>query len=94
MVKTARFIAGVSLAILASSISVARVEAAGDKSAKPAPDPNQVVCRRENSSVGSILPKRVCHTRAEWAALEDQGKRDIEQVRAMERSRSMVPVNH
>jgi hypothetical protein len=33
--------------------------------AKPVPDPDKTICRREMVT-GSNMPRKVCHTRAEW----------------------------
>jgi len=38
------------------------------KDAKPE-NPNKKVCRRDMET-GSIIPTSVCHTRAEWAAID------------------------
>jgi hypothetical protein len=36
------------------------------------------------------MPKRVCHTQAEWDALEAAAASDMERLRNMDRSRAMV----
>lgn len=45
--------------------------------AKPIADPDKTICRNETKT-GSIMGHRVCHTRAEWAAMSkvESGGRD------------------
>ena len=47
------------------------------------------ICKND-AKTGSIMPKRVCRTKAEWDQLSEQGKADLDRVRDMERSRSAV----
>ncbi len=44
---------------------------------KPVADPDKKICRSETTT-GSIMGHRVCHTRAEWAAMSkaESGNRD------------------
>jgi len=58
------------LALLATAIA-AGPAAAQATAPKPdaVPDPDKKICRRDQA-LGSFLPKRVCHTRAEWATLD------------------------
>ncbi len=44
---------------------------------KPIADPDKTICRNETKT-GSIMGHRVCHTRAEWAAMSkvESGGRD------------------
>lgn len=44
---------------------------------KPIADPDKTICRNETTT-GSIMGHRVCHTRAEWAAMSkvESGGRD------------------
>jgi hypothetical protein len=53
-------------------------------------DADKKICRREAAATGSIMPKRVCHTQAEWDALEAAAASDMERLRNMDRSRAMV----
>ncbi|WP_010219068.1 hypothetical protein [Sphingomonas sp. PAMC 26621] len=54
-------------AILLSSPLVAHA-ADPAVAAKPIADPDKKICRAEDVT-GSLFPKRVCHTRAEWAEI-------------------------
>lgn len=60
----------VSFAVLALAASGAAM--AGDK--KPA-DPNKRICRGVEQT-GSIFTHQVCHTRAEWAKINEQNEKD------------------
>jgi len=44
------------------------------------------VCKRMTAT-GSNMPQSVCHTKEEWAAMEKQGRQDVEDF---ERARSEV----
>jgi len=58
-----------SLAGLLAVAFVVTPFAASAASAQPAErDPNEVVCRRTTPDVGTIMSRRVCKTRAQWAA--------------------------
>lgn len=48
--------------------------------AKKAPDPNEVVCEKEEVIGSRLQTQRVCHTRAEWAELRHQDRQEIEKV--------------
>jgi hypothetical protein len=48
------------------------------KDKKPA-DPNRKVCRSEQVT-GSIFGRSVCHTVAEWRAIDDANRRDARNV--------------
>lgn len=43
-------------------------------------DPDQVICKREKK-VNSRFTTRTCHTRAQWAAIAEQNKRDYAETR-------------
>ena len=47
------------------------------------------VCRRQIPT-GSVMPKTVCRTKAQWEALTDKAQRDLDRTRDIERSRSSV----
>ena len=44
------------------------------KAAKPASDPNRIVCKTE-ATTGSLFPTRTCRTQAAWDALREEGQR-------------------
>jgi hypothetical protein len=51
-------------------------------------DPDRKICRREAPPTGSIMGgKRVCHTRAEWDAIDTANRANIERMQDL-RTRS------
>lgn len=46
-------------------------------SAVNVPDPNKIICRREEVT-GSNMAEHICKTRAEWARAADEHKREID----------------
>jgi hypothetical protein len=62
--------------LLAASLAVAAIGPTAAQSSQPAapatadqPTTEKKVCRRQIGT-GSIMPKRVCKTKAEWAAID------------------------
>jgi invasion protein IalB len=51
--------------------------------AKKTLDPNEVVCEKQEVLGSRLATKRVCMTRAEWAALRHQDRQDLERVQTM-----------
>jgi hypothetical protein len=48
----------------------------------PKPDAEKRICRSETIETGSIMPgKRICHTKAEWAAIAEQNEKGVERYR-------------
>lgn len=78
--------------ILSVAALLVAVPAAGLAEQSGTPNLDKKICRNE-SVTGSIMSRRVCHTKAEWEALEAKGKADLERTREMERSRSLVNGN-
>ncbi|MGK6319214.1 hypothetical protein [Sphingomonas sp. DT-204] len=71
------------LLALAAFVSVPLIAQAQDP--KPATekkdDPDRKICRREPAPTGSIMGgKRVCHTRAEWNAIDTANRANIERM--------------
>lgn len=59
--------------------------------AVPAPAQEKKTCRRDES-LGTIIAKRVCHTQAEWAAIDQQNARNAERFgNDRDNSRGMRP---
>jgi len=52
--------------LLAVAFVVTPIAASAEPTAER--DPNEVVCRRSTPDVGTIMTRRVCKTRAQWAA--------------------------
>lgn len=51
--------------------TVASAAFAGDELKKDKNDPSRLICRRETST-GSIMGTKVCHTAAEWEAIREK----------------------
>ncbi len=44
------------------------------------PDPNEIVCEKQEVLGSRLATRRVCRTRAEWADLRLQDRQDIEKI--------------
>lgn len=64
------------LAVSACLILSATPAIAKDKADTPA-DPDKKICRTLEET-GSILPKRVCHTAAEWKSIDTANERSAQ----------------
>jgi hypothetical protein len=79
------------IALAASAtVPTAAVEQGSVPVAKPAKE--KKICRRDVAT-GSIMPRSVCRTRAEWDALTAQGQTDLDRARDDQQSRAMVGGN-
>lgn len=63
--------------------------------AQPEAKPEKKICRRTGPATGSIMAgKPVCHTKAEWAAIDERNKtengRILDRARQMEDARTHV----
>lgn len=81
-----------SLAVMLAAAPAASYAAAPDKASADKPDTEKKICKRETAT-GSIMSRRICHTKVEWDQLAAQGKADLDRTRDMERSRSLVEGN-
>jgi hypothetical protein len=81
--------------VLASLVAMDGVLAGDTASAAPQPDsaqtaaPEKKICKRDVAT-GSVMPKRVCRTRAEWDAMTERSQQDLEKRLMDDRSRGMV----
>jgi hypothetical protein len=48
--------------------------------ARSAPDPNQVICEKQEETGSRLAAHRVCKTRAEWAEERRLNRQDIEKM--------------
>jgi hypothetical protein len=53
---------------------------AQERAAKPARDPNQIVCEKQEEIGSRLAAKKVCKTRAEWAEERRTIRMDIDKV--------------
>ncbi|MBK8628990.1 MAG: hypothetical protein IPN84_01920 [Sphingomonadales bacterium] len=74
----------VSLLALALSVSPAIARKGHDDAPK---DPMQKKVCRESAETGTILPRRICKTRAEWAEIDKLNGANAE--RALENRRNL-----
>jgi invasion protein IalB len=51
--------------------------------AKPAKDPNEIVCEKQEVIGSRLATKRVCKTRAEWAEEKRLNRMDIEKAQTL-----------
>jgi len=55
--------------------------------AKKVPDPNEVICEKEQDSSSRLASKRVCMTRSQWAEQRRLDRQDVE------KAQTQVPIN-
>ncbi len=77
----------IAFVLVASLLTTAAM--AADDTPKPPADAaaEKKVCRREEAT-GSIMGKRVCHTKSEWAAIDVANARAMEEFNNRHRSAS------
>lgn len=80
------------LAVVMAAIPAAAFTMAPDQGSAEKPAKEKAICK-SLVATGSIMSRRVCHTKAEWDVIEAQSRADLDRTRAMERSRSMVEGN-
>jgi hypothetical protein len=51
--------------------------------AKPAKDPNEIVCERQEVVGSRLATQRVCKTRAEWAEERRLNRMDVEKAQTL-----------
>jgi invasion protein IalB len=51
--------------------------------AKPAKDPNEIVCERQEVIGSRLATQRVCKTRAEWAEEKRLNRMDVEKAQTL-----------
>ena len=54
----------------------------GEHPAKKAPDPNEVVCEKQQEIGSRIATKRVCMTRSEWGEQRRLDRQDVEKAQS------------
>lgn len=72
------FLALPAMTLALATPSIAQTDAA--KPAKPASDPNKVICKRE-TQIGTLVGgRKVCRTRAEWSVERNNAQRETERM--------------
>ena len=56
----------------------------------PAKAPQAKKVCKEEIVTGSVMTKRICHTREEWAQMEARSRSQLDRTRDMDRSKSLV----
>lgn len=68
-------------ALLGSPIMATSAQAQAAPTApapKPAHDPNEVICQKEEVIGSRLATKRICKTRAEWAEEQRENRMDLD----------------
>lgn len=66
--------------VLGATAAAAQAPADSTTRVGPNADPNQVVCVRERETGSRVSSRRICRTRAEWAAHEAEQRRTVEKT--------------
>lgn len=67
--------------VVGASAAIAQApEGSTETKVGPNQDPNQVVCVREREIGSRLSSRRICRTRAEWAAHEAEQRRTVEKT--------------
>ena len=77
-----RAVVFLSVAAFAASVSFAdpAPQATSTSPAAKTPDPNEVVCERQEELGSRLSSKRVCMTRSQWADQKSQDRQQLEKV--------------
>jgi predicted secreted protein len=75
-------IVGASLLSVGLSVpSLAQgAQPAPQQAAKPAPDPNEIVCEKQQDTGSRLTAHKVCQTRGEWAEQRRMNRLDVEKA--------------
>ena len=74
-----RVVLPVLIALTAAVPAAAYDDAAASQPASEKPVKEKKVCKSEVGT-GSIMPKRTCRTKAEWAAITEQSKAQLDRT--------------
>jgi invasion protein IalB len=77
MTAAALFIGG---GISVPAFAQAAQPAQAQQTAKPAKDPNEIVCEKQEEIGTRLSTQRVCKTRAEWAEERRANRMDVDKV--------------
>ena len=53
----------------------------GDPAAGAAAQPEKKICKNSDAEIGSMMPKRECKTKAEWAAIAKSNQENADSYR-------------
>ena len=71
-------LAGMSGSALAQAAAAAPAQ--NSAPVRVGPDPNEVICEKQEVLGSRLSSRRVCHTRAEWADLKLQDRQELERA--------------
>lgn len=78
------FTVSLAAALVAGMTGTAFAQAAAPAARAPAqataPDPNEVICEKQEVLGSRLAKRKVCHTRAEWADLKLQDRQDLDRA--------------
>jgi invasion protein IalB len=78
------FLAGASLIVTplvpGTAFAQAQQPQQQQQSGKTAPDPNQVICEKQEELGSRIATKRVCMTRSQWAEQRRLDRQDVDKA--------------
>ena len=77
LITTAAAVLGISAPTFAQS---AQPTPPAQQGAKPARDPNEIVCERQQELGSRIASQRICKTRAEWAEERRTQRQDVDKA--------------
>ena len=80
MFTTAAAVLGKSAPAVAQSASPVLPSQPQQQGAKPARDPNEIVCERQQQLGSRLATQRVCKTRAEWAEERRAQRMDVDKA--------------
>jgi hypothetical protein len=72
----AKYLLGFALGMMVAGTAMAQDAAP----TPPKPAPEKKLCRAEDVT-GSIIPKRICHTKSEWESIDQANRRGVDQFR-------------
>lgn len=87
-----RIVLPVLIAAVAAATPVAAQEADVPQPAAEKPVKEKKVCKSETGT-GSIMPKRTCRTKAEWEALTEQSRDNLDRTQKVDAGTGMVGGN-
>lgn len=66
--------------VAAMMMTTAAIAGTPPPASKKNPDPNEVVCEKQQLGGSRLVTRRVCRTRAQWADMKLQDRQELERV--------------
>ena len=80
LIASVAAVLGLSSPAIAQSTQPAQPGQAQQQGTKPARDPNEIVCERQQQLGSRLATERVCKTRAEWAEERRAQRMDVDKA--------------